>query len=142
MYLKDQSLYVSGLVNMASSVSKTISKSYLQADCFEKKNYQSAFTNMYEVPEDIFHLEKYNKSLEKLLKELLGDDKKLIEGLMHWIHMEAGDAGDIYTIPYTSKVLELLGAETGGYGPFYMVENVYFIECDRLVICLLLGNDE
>ncbi len=38
MYLKDQSLYVSGLVNMASSVSKTISKSYLQADCFEKKN--------------------------------------------------------------------------------------------------------
>ena len=49
---------------------------------------------------------------------------------------------NIYTIPYNSKVLELLGAETGGYGPFYMVENVYFIECDRLVICLLLGNDE
>lgn len=142
MYLKDSSLYISGLVNMSSSVSKTISKSYLQADCFEKKNYKEAFLTMYEIPEDIFHLEEYKKSLENLLKDLLGDDKNLIEGLLHWLHMEAGTVEKIYTLPDNNKVLELMGAETGGYGPFYFVEDVFFIETDRLVICLLIGNDE
>lgn len=142
MYLKDSSLYISGLVNMASSVSKTISKSYLQADCFEKKNYKESFLTMYEIPEDIFHLEEYKKSLETLLKELLGNDKNLIEGLLHWINLESGPVEKIYTVSENTKALELMGAETGGYGPFYFVEDLYFIETDRLVICLLLGNDE
>lgn len=142
MYLKDQSLYISGLVNMASSVSKTISKSYLQADCFEKKDYQKKFLTMYEIPEDIFHLEEYKKSLESLLKDLLGNSKDLIDGLLHWIIREAGEVKMIYTVPEDSKVMQFIGAETGGYGPFYFCEDIYFIECDRFVICLMMGNDE
>ena len=142
MYLKDQSSYISGLVNMASSVSKTISKSYLQADCFEKKDYKSSFITMYEIPEDVFHLKEYNKSLESLLKDLLGNSKDLIEGLLHWITLEAGNINKIYTVGEDSKALQYIGAETGGYGPFYFCEDIYFIECDRFVICLMMGNDE
>ena len=142
MYLKDQSLYISGLMNMASSCSKTIGCSYIQADCFEKSNYRKKFATMYEIPEDIFHLEEYNDSLENLLIELLGNDKRLIDGLIHWLHMEAGDVGKIYTVPEDTKVLELIGAESGGYGPFYFCDNLFFIETDRMVVCLLIGNDE
>lgn len=142
MYLKDQSLYISGLVNMASSCSTKIGPSYLQADCFEKKNYQKKFLTMYEIPEDIFHLVEYNKSLEKLLIDILGNRKEMIDGLLHWIIREAGEVKMIYTVPDDSKVMQFIGAETGGYGPFYFCEDIYFIECDRFVICLMMGNDE
>ncbi len=141
MYLKSQSSYISGLMNLASSISKTISKSYIQADCFEKKNYQKSFTTMYEIPEDVFHLKEYNKDLEKLLRELLGNNKDLIEGLLHWLSLEIGTVKKIYTVD-DNKALSFIGGETGGYGPFYFCEDVYFIETDRLVLCLLIGNDE
>ena len=142
MYLKNSSNYVSGLVNMASSMSKHIGKSYLQADCFEKKDYVSSFITMYEIPEDIFHLEEYNHSLEEVLRSILGNSEKLIEGLLHWLGMEIGKVEKIYTLPENNKVLELIGGETGGYGPFYFCDDLYFIETDRMVLCLLLGNDE
>lgn len=142
MYLKDSSNYISGLFNMASSVSKTIGASYIQADCFEKKNYKSSFLTMYEIPEDIFHLEEYNNDLEHLLKDLLGNNKDLIEGLLHWLHMEIGDVKKIFTLPEDTKVLEFIGAETGGYGPFFFCDDLYFVETDRMVVCILIGNDE
>ncbi|MBR2678816.1 MAG: hypothetical protein IKE63_05315 [Bacilli bacterium] len=141
MYLKDPSNYVSGLVNMASSVSKYIGPSYLQADCYELKDYVDDFCAMYEIPKDIVHLEEYKHSLEELLKSILGTSEGLIEGLLHWLHREIGEVKKIYTVP-DNKVLELIGAETGGYGPFYFCEDLYFIETDKMVLCLLLGNDE
>ena len=142
MYLKNSSYYISGLVNMASSCSKKISHSYLQADCYEKKDYVKSFLSMYEIPEDIFHLIEYKHDLEHLLKDLLGTNKDLIEGLLHWLHMEIGDVVKIYTVPEDNKVTEYIGAEYNGYGPFYFCEDLYFIETDRMIVCLLIGNDE
>ena len=115
MYLKNSSYYISGLVNMASSCSKKISHSYLQADCYEKKDYVKSFLSMYEIPEDIFHLIEYKHDLEHLLKDLLGTNKDLIEGLLHWLHMEIGDVVKIYTVPEDNKVTEYIGAEYNGY---------------------------
>ena len=142
MYLDKSSLYISGLFNMASSMSKKIGYSYIQADCFEKKNYKKKFTEMYEIPEEDFKLEEYSNNLETLLKDLLGNDKDLIEGLIHWLSISSGTVKKIYTITEDDKSREYIGAEHNGYGPFYFCEDLYFIETDRMVVCLLIGNDE
>ncbi len=142
MYLANPSSYLSGLFNMASSISKRIGPSYIQVDCFEKKNYQKKFIEMYEIPKEDFELEEYNKSLEKLLTDILGTSKDLIEGLLHWFKISSGTVKSIYTVPENSSITSYIGAEFNGYGPFFFCEDVYFIETDRMVVCLLIGNDE
>ena len=37
---------------------------------------------------------------------------------------------------------KLLDALSEGYGPFYYVEDIYFIEFEKMVICFMIGNDE
>ena len=49
------------------------------------------------IPKEEFNIEKYDNSLEQLLIDLLGNNKDLIEGLLHWIHIESGDVKEIYT---------------------------------------------
>ncbi|MBQ6497967.1 MAG: hypothetical protein IJI58_04570 [Bacilli bacterium] len=142
MYLANSSSYISGLFNLSSSVSKTIGPSYIQADCFEKKDYKKKFIEMYEIPKEEFNIEKYDNSLEQLLIDLLGNNKDLIEGLLHWLHIESGDVKEIYTVPEDSNVMNYIGSEYNGYGPFFFCEDLYFIETDRMIICLLIGNDE
>ena len=51
-YLRYLSNYVAGLVNMASSCSKTMGPSYVDADCFSRENYEDEFANLYNVNKD------------------------------------------------------------------------------------------
>jgi hypothetical protein len=139
MLLNEESLYISGLTNMASSVSKRMGPSYVQADCFDDKNYIKDFCECYEVDESNVELVQQNTSFEDLMTDLFGDDvDKLIEGLTHWIHMRAGEPRRILSVE-NRKLLDVLSE---GYGPFYYVEDIYFIEFEKMVICFMIGNDE
>ena len=56
--------------------------------------------------------------------------------------MEVGDYKKVLTVSENSKVLDLLSGSDGGIGGFYIVEDVYFIEFDKMIVCFIIGNDE
>jgi len=139
MYLKEESLYVSGLFHMASSCSKKIGFSYATATCFKKKNFINSFQNFYEIKEEI-KLKKINVSLDKFLTRIYGKNKGIIDGLTHWIRFDFGNTLNIYSV--NKNIIDLLSGENKGLSPFYFCEDVFFIECEKIVICMLIGNDE
>ena len=137
MYLKTESSYVSGLVNMASSCSKQIGLSYVDADCFELKDYKKEFSRIYEINEKELILEETNQSFIEFLINIFGSNKDLIEGLIHWINFNIGKPNKLLTLK-DNNILDKLSKNS----PFYFLEDVFFIECEKIVICLLIGNDE
>ena len=137
MYLKTESSYVSGLVNMASSCSKQIGLSYVDADCFELKDYKKEFSKIYKINENELILEDLNLSFGEFLTNLFGENKDLIEGLIHWINFNIGKPNKLLTLK-DNNILDKLSKNS----PFYFLEDVFFIECEKIVICLLIGNDE
>lgn len=139
MYIRDESLYVSGLLNMASSVSETIGFSYVEADCFDDKNYIKDFSENYEIPEEYVELINFGGSFQDLLIALFGDEENIIEGLQHWISLRAGAPRRVFTVKEDNKLLEELSE---GLGPFYYMENLFFVEFEKMVICFMIGNDE
>ena len=139
MYLKDETLYISGLFKMASSCSKKIGFSYATCTCFKKKNYLDSFKEFYNIKDEV-KLKKLNISFDKLLIRIFGKNKRIIDGLMHWIKFYSGKALNIYTI--NSEIIDSLGAGNKGLSPFYFCDDCYFIECEKIVICLIIGNDE
>lgn len=137
MYLKRESSYVSGLVNMASSCSKQIGLSYVDADCFELKDYKKEFSKIYEINENELILEDLNQTFEEFLTNLFGSNKDLIDGLIHWINFNIGKPNKVLTLK-DNNILNKLSKNS----PFFFLEDIFFIECEKIVICLLIGNDE
>lgn len=137
MYLKTESSYISGLTNMASSCSKQIGLSYVDADCFELKDYKEEFAKIHKIDENELILEDLNQTFEEFLTNLFGNDKNLIEGLTHWINLIAGKANKVLTINQDSNITEKISNL-----PFFFLDDLYFIECEKMVICFLIGNDE
>ena len=67
-FKKDESLYVSGLVKMASTGSKYLGPSYVDAYCFDNKDYKKEFSSFFKI-EDI-KLEDINISDKDLFTKL------------------------------------------------------------------------
>ena len=142
-YLRYLSNYVAGLVNMASSCSKTMGPSYVDADCFSRENFEDEFANLYNVNKDEIKLTEINKSFRDVLSDLFGTDTYgLIDGLEHWIHMKAGDSIKLYRISEDCRLSELLSGDNGGCGAFFFMEDIFFFEFEKMVICFMIGNDE
>lgn len=142
MYLEGFSSYVDGLVNMASSCSEYMMPSYMRAICFKKKNYKKAFCNFYKIPEKELEIIETSLTLKDFIIQSFGNIKEITEGLTHWLHIEVGDSKKILTVPDSSKVLNLLSGSDGGISGFYFVEDIYFIEFDKMIVCFIIGNDE
>ena len=142
MYLEGSSSYVDGLVNMASSCSEYMMPSYMRAICFKKKDFKKSFCNFYKIPEKELEIIETSLTLKDFIIQSFGNIKEIIEGLTHWLHIEAGDPKKILTVPNNSKVLNLLSGSDGGISGFYFVEDIYFIEFNKMVICFIIGNDE
>ena len=138
MYLKNESLYVSGLVNMASF---NIGASYMQADCFKLNNYLDAFSKKYKISKDIINLKEEKISIEELFKEILNLDKNQTNNFIYWLETETGKCNKIYTIE-NSEFYDKLSGEYNGISGFYFVEEAYFIEFDKMFICFMIGNNE
>lgn len=142
MYLIEESEYISGLVNMASSVSNWMGVSYMDAICFKKDNYLEDFSSFHKIKKEEIKIHETNLSLEDFIKNSFGDDKKLIEGLSYWITRQAGDFVKVYEQDDDSKLNELLEESKYGKTPFFFIDNVVFIELEKMTIAFITGNNE
>ncbi len=142
MYLVDDSEYISGLVNMASSISKYMGCSYMDATCFKKKDFINNFSKFYKINEKEIKIHESSISLEKFIENFFGKDKELIDGLSYWITLKAGKLVKIYEQDDDCKLNDLLSNSGYGKAPFYFVEDVTIIEFEKMIIAFITGNNE
>ncbi len=141
MYQKGLSYYLSGMMNLASSLSTWIGPSYIEVECYEKEQALSNLIKDYHLPKEEYKMEEVKESFKDLLKELLGDDKKLIESIDYWINFNIGEPIKIKT-PTNRQIIDKLGRSEGGNSPFYIVDNLYWIEFQEYILFFIIGNNE
>lgn len=137
----NKSLYITGLTHMASSLSKNIGPSFVEVDCFDKDNYKKEFAKYYEIKEGDIKLVESNLTMREILLGWFGEEESNItDSLLYWIKRDSGKSLKVYE--YTNNLDELLSRSDGGVSEFYIVEDIYFIEFDEVVMCFILGNNE
>lgn len=142
MYLLEETEYISGLVNMASSVSDWMGVSFMDAICFNKESFLDDFSKFHKIKKEDIKIHESNISLEEFIKNNFGEDKKIIDGLSYWITRKAGDFIKVYEQDSNSKLNELLEKSEYGKTPMFFIENVVFIEFDNMIISFITGNNE
>ena len=137
----EKSGYVTGVLNMASSSSKKLDKSYIDATVMGKKNYHKSFTEFYEIPNAILNLKEIDKTFEDILIEWL-DNKKLVKDAKNWVEYSIGASSKVYAVENEEKLIKELERSNGGISEFEYIEKIYFIEFKRTMVCLMLGHNE
>ena len=138
---KNKSLYISGIIKMAFNCSTKIGLSYMDADCFKKGDIVDIINNNYDISKDKITIHEVNITLENLFKDILGDEKRIINSLMHLLEMDLGKAIRVYTIDDDSEIPELLSAPNGKTS-FYFVKEIYIVEFEEDIVVFIIGNDE
>ena len=117
--------YVRGIFNMASSSSKLISMSYIEAYCYDKKNFNDEFSKD-------FKIKKFNINLTN--KEYLNNylEKEIIDNALYWIKFQLGDVLKYY-------VMDNLNVRNT---TFYTVDDIIVLEYNKYIVCLIIGNNE
>ena len=136
MYLERESLFLSGVTEMSSSASSYIGPSFVVTECYKKDGYEEEFKYVHSLKNNL-NLEPINETFKEVLISLFGEDKKIIEGLLYLFSRYSDSFNKIYTIN-DKKVLEMIEKKV----MFYSLEDIYFIEGDNIVFCLLMGNNE
>ncbi len=135
--------YLDGLFHMASSCSTWIGPSYIETLCMDQADYATFFARHFNVPLSLLENIQSAESLKDALITLFGENEpKIIEGLIHWMQFELGQASGILRPMHSEKLTDALSQCSGGCGRFYFMEDIFFIAFPRKMVCLMMGNDE
>ena len=136
--MKSIESYITGLLDMASSTSDVIGRSYVQARVFDKKKYIKEFCDSIKFKN--IEVEKSKSSLIEIFEDWFGEEHLLATNLNYYITSRVSDVVNIYKLKNSSKVLDELSCRKYGY--VYDYEDLYFVEFEKDVICFILGNNE
>ena len=114
------SAYLDGLLNMASSLSKSIGPSSVSINCYDKKEFDKEYKIDYS-PTSL--------SYEDKLKEWFIDEPIIVESILKEIKK-------LYVI--NNKDLDLFKKDN----PLYFIEDVFILETTNYMITFVLGNNE
>ena len=121
------SAYLDGLMNMASSLSKSIGQSFVTVNCYDKEEFNKEYKIKYS-PTSLSYKDK--------LEEWFIDDKKAVESILYWTNIYIKDIKTIYII--NNKDLELFTKDN----PLYFIEDVFILETTNYLITFVIGNNE
>ena len=130
MSIRDDNLYISGIVSMASF---NMGPSYMMVDCYHDVD---SLLKDYKINDNVV-FDDVCIPFKELMHNLLRLDDKALDTFLFLISMKAGSVKNIRTI-CDSKVLDLIEK----YTTFYILEEVYFVEFEKMNICFLIGNNE
>ena len=134
------SSYLTGITHLASSLSKNIGPSFIEADCFKKQKYKDDFSKYYEVPKEKIKVKETDKTIQDIFEIWLWKDSKLIDNMLYLINYELGSPSKVYEI--NKEVINALSRSDGGISSFYTAEEGYFIEFEKYMVCFTIGNNE
>ena len=121
------SAYLDGLMNMASSLSKSIGPSFVTVNCYDKEEFNKEYKIKYS-PTSLSYKDK--------LEEWFIDDKKAVESIIYWTNRYVKEIKSIYII--NNKDLELFKKDN----PLYFIEDVFILETTNYLITYVIGNNE
>ncbi len=133
MTTEEADLYISGIVSMASY---NMGCSYMRSDCYDINNYMNSFIRFYKLSDGII-LDEVKRPFNDLMKDLLRIDNKALDTFLYLINYRAGNVKKIYTISDTN-ILSLIEKKT----TFYILEEIYIVEFEKIMICFMIGNNE
>lgn len=136
MELEYLSGYLTGLMNMSSSLSTYIGPSYIKVHCYEKNSFKEEFKKNYKLKEEVELIET-NQSLETTLLDWFGDDKKMIESITYWFNLTYPGDKKVY---YVSD--DLKNTLDNKRRDFYCLDDLFIVECKNKEFVFLLGNNE
>ena len=131
--MRDISLYISGIVSMASY---NMGCSYMRSDCFNIDNYMNKFIKEYKLSDGII-LDEERRPFNELMKDLLRIDDKALDTFLFLINSNAGKTKKIYTISDHDTLSQIEKFTT-----FYILEEIYIVEFEKMMICFMIGNNE
>ena len=117
--------YLTGLLNMASSLSDYIGPSYIKVNCYEKKKFKKEFSEIY----------KINKEEINLIECF--QDKKMVDSITYWFNVTIRGDKKVYLAE--EKLVNILDSKRND---FYSLDDLFFVECKKYMFVFLLGNNE
>ena len=121
------SAYLDGLLNMSSSLSKSIGPSLISVNCYDKEEFNKEYKIDYSPT---------SQSYKDKLEEWFVDDQKAVESILYWTNRYIKEIKKIYTI--NKKDLDLFKKDN----PLYFIEDVFILETTNYMITFVLGNNE
>lgn len=140
MIKQELSSYLSGLTNISSSISKDIGPSYIEVDCFDKDNFKEEFCKYYNISKDKLEYKESNRKLEDVLNEWLNNNE-LVNSLIYWIKLRIGEPIKVYETD-DSNIEELISGYSNSISPFYITEEIVYVEFKDYIACFMIGNNE
>lgn len=130
------SSYLEGVLNMSSSISKSIGYSYVKVDGYLKESFQEEFKKFYHLKEDVRLIETTN-SFEATLLDWFQNEDKIVESIHYWFHLKTKEEPKVFLTDI--KLRDILDKKRMD---FYSLEDLFFIECKNYIFVFLLGNNE
>ena len=138
--------YINGLAEMASVLSDKIGFSMMNVMRFDRADFEEEFLDAtgLEVFPDLYQTDE---TLEDLFKEIFGTYEdargmKLAAGLLHLLKFRLGDPAEVLRFVDMPSEREAASSYSGGWGPFYFMEDMFFVQFDEDVLLFMVGNDE
>ena len=136
----DLSYYIEGLLDMSVSTTKSLGLSYLRADCFNKEDFEKEFQKLFRIKIPI-ELEETKDTKENTLFEIIRN-KEITKTFIQLFDYKVDAIKNIYYPKENRKLINLLSGDQKGVSGFWFVEEVYFIETDKYIISIIIGNNE
>ena len=129
--------YVCGLLRMASV---EIAPSFVDAFCLDNNSFINDFKKFYNYKLDI-KVQSIDSNIDVFFKNVLNMNEKHVKSLLYWLECKYGKIESILE-PTNNDIIDFLSGCNDGYSGFYFLENLYFIKFQKVVVCLLIGNNE
>lgn len=135
--------YLNGLLHMASCCSDWIGRSEITAECFSVDSFYSDFSSEYGINKDELNLIKEPITFRQELARWIGGKASELNDSVYWLfHHKLGDAFQVYRLKDEDDLISGFGWGEGGKGPYYFVEDLFFVQFKDVFVCLFLGNNE
>ena len=129
--------YLTGIMQMASSLSNNIGPSYINVECYEKEKFAEEFCREYKITDQDLDIEIANRNLITALFSWFGNEKQIVDSIVYWFNLKCKEKKTIY-LP-SEKLMNKISKKENF---FYYLEDVLFIESEKNYIVLYLGNNE
>ena len=132
-------------VEKASLGALKIKQRSMTADFAHNKEAKEVLAELLGISEDAVKLAESRLSFRRKLYEVLGNNytgRRLSRQLETEMKAELGAGCTVFEPENAQEVCESLSGFSGGKGPFYIVEEVFFVRFDDVTAVFYVGNDE
>lgn len=138
--MSEYSEYITGILNLASSVSDWMGPSFCDAYCYAPETFEKKVVQDLKL-KTMFHYEDSSQTEREVFAELFGDDRKLLEGMEYWIMMKIGDFQKVCTIKDEHQICDRMFRKYNNTR-FYTVETIRMLVYEKAILIMVCGNNE